>query len=106
MFFQKVNLKCNREIHHYIWTENDENLYIGPIESDKITHIYRKYNLDTMDIIKLYVDTGTESWPLEFLLEGGSSHYYKSEIDIELKFEMIDGREELNVYLNGKYTCI
>jgi hypothetical protein len=106
MFFQKVNLKCNRQIHHYIWTENDENLYIGLVESDKITCLYRKYNLDSTDMIKLYVDTGIESWSLEFLLEGGSSYYYKSEIVIELKFEMIDGREELNVYVNGEYSCL
>jgi len=61
----------------------------------------------SVDIIKLYVDTGIESWSLEILLEGGSKYHYKSEIDIELKFEIIDEREDLHVYVNGEYKlCI
>ncbi len=106
MFFQKINLSCNRQIHHLVWTENNDNLYIGPIKSCETFSLYRKYNLYCDDLVKLYVDTGNESYTLNFSLEGGNNCNYKSDIIIELKFSMIDNKEELNIYIDGEYSTI
>ncbi len=103
MFFQKVNLSCNCKILRYVWTQNQDDLYIEGTESGKIISLYRKYNIYNVDCIKLYLDTGSETYTLNFKLDSGSSYYYKSEINIELKFEMVDGREKLHVYVDGKF---
>lgn len=105
MYFQKVNITCNRKTLSYVWTQNQQDyLYVKGTDADEIASLYRKYNIYDVDEIEIYLDTGTETHTLNFKLDGGSSYYYKSEINIELKFELIDNNEKLNVYVDGVHA--